>query len=509
MKIPAKEIASVTEELVQLANRHLPEDVLAKLSQTLEMEPSPTGRLILNLLLENSRIAKECRLPICQDTGIDVFFVEIGKCISIDGDLICAINQGVASGTRKGYLRCSVCDPITRKNTGDNTPAVVHVELTDRDDFVIECLPKGCGSENMSALFMLPPSAGMDGIIKTVVDTVIKAGPNPCPPGIIGVGIGGTMEKAAILSKKALLRPIGAPSPRDDLARLEARLLDEINSLGIGPQGLGGGATTLGVAIDAYPCHIASLPVAVNIQCHAARHKKAVWRAGKWTIDADAGSGHPVLKPGGGHPWPPCRDVRPSQADGAGVSEGKAIKIELPTTKEALSCLKAGDWVLLNGPLYTGRDQTHRRLAELLDQGQPLPVDLKGQVIYYTGPSPAPPGRIIGSAGPTTSYRMDAYTPRLLEQGVVATIGKGRRSHEVREAMKRHGAIYLATIGGAGAYLSGCITRCELVAFPELGPEAMYRLQVKNFPAIVINDAKGADLYSRIEIFRPEVSVCC
>jgi fumarate hydratase class I len=332
----------------------------------------------------------------------------------------------------------------------------------------------------MSALFMLPPSTGVDGIVKAVVDTVLKAGPNPCPPGVIGIGIGGTMERAAILSKKALLRPIGTPSPRDELARLEARLLDEINRLGIGPQGLGGHITTLGVAIEACPCHIASLPVAVNIQCHAARHAKAVWHDGRWTVGTDVS---------------PTADQTDVECRYAPFSQDKVISIELPARKEILSGLRAGDWVLLNGLLYTGRDQTHRRLVKLLDQGQPLPVDLKGQTIYYTGPSPARPGRVIGSAGPTTSYRMDAYMPRLLEEGIVATIGKGRRSLEVREAMKRHGAIYLATIGGAGAYLSHCITRCELAAFPELGPEAMYRLQVRDLPAVVINDATGADLY--------------
>ncbi|MGQ9498926.1 MAG: fumarate hydratase [Dissulfurimicrobium sp.] len=484
MNIPAKEIIDLTEELVQLANLYLPDDVRVALSQALARESSPTGRLILDMLLENSRIARRNRLPICQDTGIDVFFVEIGKGISIEGDLVDAINQGVASGTCKGYLRCSVCDPITRKNTGDNTPAVVHVEFTDRNDFVIECLPKGCGSENMSALFMLPPSAGMDGIIKAVVDTVIKAGPNPCPPGIIGVGIGGSIEKAAILSKKALLRPVGEPSLREDTARLEARLFSEINRLGIGPQGLGGDTTTLGVAVETYPCHIASLPVAVNIQCHAARHARAVWYDGRWIVGTEANLGAVQMDA-------ECRYTPLFRKD-------KAIRIELPATKETLSCLKAGDWVLLNGLLYTGRDKTHRCLVELLDQGRPLPVDLRGQTIYYTGPSPARPGRVIGSAGPTTSYRMDAYTPRLLEEGIVATIGKGRRCLEVREAMKRHGAIYLAAIGGAGAYLSGCITGCELVAFPELGPEAMYRLHIKDFPAVVINDTDGADLYSEI-----------
>ena len=481
MNLTEDTISSIVSRLVQTANRELPQDVETALLAAREREESQTGRLMLDIIVENAGLARQTGLPICQDTGIDVVFVQIGQELKIEGDLVRAINEGISQGTREGWLRCSVCDPITRKNTGDNTPAVVHVEPVAGDTLEISVLPKGCGSENMSAMVMLPPSAGEDGIVRAVANQVLKAGPNPCPPGIIGIGIGGTMEKAALLAKKALLRPVGSRNPRDDLAELEDRIFIRINGLGIGPLGLGGSVTSLGVAVEVYPCHIASLPVAINIQCHAARHCTARWRDGSWVIKGQAsrvrGQGSRVK---GHFPMPLAQGV---------------VRIELPLSKSAIRDLRAGDWVLLNGVVYTGRDQTHRRLVEMLDRGESLPVDLRGQLIYYVGPSPAPPGRPVGSAGPTTSYRMDAYTPRMLAEGVLATMGKGRRSPEVKAALKKHGAVYFATTGGAGAYLASCIESCELIAFPELGPEALYRMKVKDFPAIVINDITGADFY--------------
>jgi fumarate hydratase class I len=347
----------------------------------------------------------------------------------------------------------------------------------------LSILPKGCGSENMSALMMLPPSAGLEGVSDFVAEKVRTAGPNPCPPGIIGVGIGGTMEQAALLSKKALLRPVDRHNPRHDLSDLERRLLTRINDLGIGPQGLGGDTTALFAAVEAFPCHIASLPVAVNIQCHAARHAEARFVHGRWSTERAGDITNNKVK---GH----------SNALSSLLEVAKPLK--LPLEREKLADLKAGDWVKLSGKMLTGRDQTHRRLCQLMDQGKPLPVDLRGQFIYYVGPSPAPPGHVTGSAGPTTSYRMDAYTSRILSQGVSGMMGKGKRSGEVVQAIKEHGACYLATIGGAGAFLSTCIKRCRLAAFEDLGPEAMYELEVQNFPAIVINDSQGRDYYEML-----------
>ena len=476
MNLTELEITSIVSRLAQTASCQLPQDVEKALLAAREREESQTGRRMLDIIIENAILAGRTGLPICQDTGIDVVFVKLGQELNIEGDLVRAINEGIALGTEEGWLRCSVCDPITRKNTGDNTPAVVHVEPVAGDSLELSVLPKGCGSENMSTVLMLPPSAGEDGIVRAVVDQVLKAGPNPCPPGIIGIGIGGTMEKAALLAKKALLRPVGSKNLRDDLARLEDRIFVQINGLGIGPLGLSGSVTSLGVAVEVYPCHIASLPLAINIQCHAARHCTAKWKHGSWLI----------VKP---------RSSLENDAQHSAVFRDSGFRIDLPLSESVVADLRAGDWVLLNGFIYTGRDQTHRRLVEMLDSGSPLPIDLKGQLIYYVGPSPAPPGRPVGSAGPTTSYRMDAYTPRILDEGVLATMGKGRRSPEVRAALKEHGAVYFATIGGAGAYLASCIESCELIAFPELGPEALYQIKVKDFPAIVINDVRGADFY--------------
>lgn len=476
MSLTQQEISSIVSRLVQTANRELPQDVESALLDAREREESQAGKLVLDIILENARLARQTGLPICQDTGIDVVFLQIGQEIDIEGDLVKAVNEGIALGTADGCLRCSVCDPITRKNTGDNTPAVVHFEPVAGDTLEISVLPKGCGSENMSATVMLPPSAGEDGIVKAVADQVLKAGSNPCPPGIIGIGIGGTMEKASLLAKKALLRPVGSKNSRNDVAELEDRIFVQINGLGIGPLGLGGSVTSLGVAVEVYPCHIASLPLAINIQCHAARHCTARWTNGSWLM------------------------VQPhlsfeNDAQHLTAFKDRAFHIDLPFSESVIAGLRAGDWVLLNGIVYTGRDQTHRRLVEMLDSGALLPIDLKSQLIYYVGPSPAPPGRPVGSAGPTTSYRMDAYTPRMLAKGVLATMGKGKRSPEVKAALKKHRAVYFATIGGAGAYLASCIETCELIAFPELGPEALYRMKVKDFPAIVINDVTGADFY--------------
>ncbi len=478
MKVTHDEIAEIAARLVVRANNILPADIQKAFCDRMADETRPSARMILSILQENSRIAMDTGLPVCQDTGIDVVFLEIGQDIQVEGDIRAAVNAGIAQGTKNGFLRSSVCDPLTRKNSGDNTPAQIHIEMVPGRSFSMTVLPKGCGSENMSALFMLPPSSGREGIINCVLDQVKKAGSNPCPPGIIGIGIGGTMEVAALLSKKALLRPVGTMSSREDVALLEKEIYGRINATGIGPQGLGGDMTTFAVHIETEACHIASLPVAVNIQCHAARQAKARLVNGKWSIE----------------------DVQVSScaiSDGPRWEEG-ATRVDLPMDRSTASKLKAGERILLNGTLFTGRDQTHKRMVDFMDQGLELPIDLDGQLLYYVGPSPAPPGRVIGSAGPTTSYRMDAYTPRLLEHGLVATMGKGRRSAGVREALKRHGAIYLATIGGAGAYLSERISSCELVAFEDLGPEAMFKMEVRDFPAIVINDAEGNDWYEKV-----------
>jgi len=260
------------------ANFKLADDVRAAVEKARGTEESPVGREILGQMLENAAIAEREQIAICQDTGFAVFFVELGDRVSIEGGLLVdAINEGVRQGYRDGYLRKSICHPLTRKNTGDNTPAIVHLELVPGDALKILLAPKGAGSENMSRVAMLKPSDGLEGIKHLVIERIREAGANPCPPVIVGVGIGGTMEKAALIAKKAMLRPIGSLNPDPELAALEAKLLGKINDLGIGPQGLGGRTTALAVHIEVFPCHIASLPVAVNINCHASRHKEIVF----------------------------------------------------------------------------------------------------------------------------------------------------------------------------------------------------------------------------------------
>jgi len=271
-EISSQEITQRVAAAAIEACRILPPEVLKALKQACEEEPSPLGRKVLSLLLENARLAPELGLPLCQDTGIAVVLVELGEEVRVKG-LLEAINEGIAQGYQKGFLRKSVADPLTRQNTGTNTPAVIHVEIVSGDRLRLAIMPKGCGSENMSRLAMLPPAAGLKGVKDFVLKAVAEAGPNPCPPVTVGVGIGGTFEKAAYLAKKALLRPLRRPSSREDIAELEGELLEEINKLGIGPLGFGGKTTALAVHVEAFPTHIASLPVAVNIQCHAARVK--------------------------------------------------------------------------------------------------------------------------------------------------------------------------------------------------------------------------------------------
>jgi fumarate hydratase subunit alpha len=276
-EINTREITDAVKRLSVEANEQLGEDVLLGFHQALKNESSPVGKEILDQLIENACLAREEHVPICQDTGLAVIFLEVGQEVHlVGGDLKEAVNQGVREGYGDGYLRKSSCHPFTRANTGDNTPAVIYIDIVPGDQVKVMVVPKGGGSENMSRLFMLPPSAGLAGVKDRVIETVKEAGPNPCPPTIIGVGIGGTFEQAALQAKKSLLRSLGTPNPDPELDGLEKELLKAINKLGIGPQGLGGRTTSLGVHVRLLPCHIASLPVAVNVQCHASRHKEAV-----------------------------------------------------------------------------------------------------------------------------------------------------------------------------------------------------------------------------------------
>ena len=277
-KISCGTIRDTVERLFLEASTDLGKDMLGALKKAASAEKTDLGRFALERIIENARVAREECLPLCQDTGMAVVFMEIGQDVHVTGgNLYDAVQEGVRRAYRKGHLRKSICDPLSRVNTQDNTPAVIHTEAVPGGRIRIMVMPKGGGSENMSSVSMLLPTAGIEGIRRLIVDRVRDAGPNPCPPTIVGVGIGGTIEKAALLAKKALLRPLGQRNRRDKrLAKLEVETLKEINKLGIGPQGYGGRSTSLAVHVDMMPCHIASLPVAINIQCHAARHKEAI-----------------------------------------------------------------------------------------------------------------------------------------------------------------------------------------------------------------------------------------
>ncbi|MDY6971857.1 MAG: fumarate hydratase [Thermodesulfobacteriota bacterium] len=276
-RISTQTIVDAVRDSAIRANRELGKDMVRAFEDALKYEESAVGKDILGQLIENARIAGEEEIPICQDTGLAIVFVELGQEVSIvDGDFNTALEEGIRLGYREGFLRKSVCHPFTRRNTGDNTPIIVHLEIVPGDELKLCVVPKGGGSENMSQLFMLSPSAGWPGVKDRIVRSVLDAGPNPCPPTIVGVGIGGNFEQSALLAKKALLRPLDIPNPDPELDKMESELLQEINKSGIGPQGLGGRVTSLAVRILMMPCHIASLPLAVNIQCHASRHLKIV-----------------------------------------------------------------------------------------------------------------------------------------------------------------------------------------------------------------------------------------
>ncbi len=276
-EIHVEEIRDNIAQICIDAAYNLSEDVLMAFDRAMETETAPAARELIGQLKENARIAKEEHIPICQDTGVAIFFVEVGQDLRIkNGFIIDAVNEGVRKGYKEGYLRKSVVDPLTRKNTGDNTPAIVYTEIVPGDKLRISFMPKGAGSENMSVIRMLRPTEGIEGITAFVLECVQKAGANPCPPIVIGVGIGGDFEKAALIAKKALLRPVGSPNAKLELATLEEMLLRTVNRTGIGPEGLGGRVTAMAVHVESFPCHIASLPVAVNINCHAARHKTII-----------------------------------------------------------------------------------------------------------------------------------------------------------------------------------------------------------------------------------------
>lgn len=477
-------IASIADALQFISCYH-PADYIENLAAAHAREQSPAAKDAMAQILVNSRMAALGKRPMCQDTGTAQVFMKIGVGVQIDSHR--AMQDIVDDAVRLAWrresnpLRASVVnDPIfTRKNTGDNTPAMLHVELVAGDTIAIDVAAKGGGSENKAKFAALEPS---DDIVQWVVKTVETLGAGWCPPGIIGLGIGGSPEKAMLLAKTALLEPIDMPEirrrgPNTSLETLRLEIFDKLNDLGIGAQGLGGLSTVFDVKIAVMATHAASKPVALIPQCAADRHVHFV-------LD---GSGPATLTP-------PRLDLWPEVALGGG---GAARRVDLDTlSREEVSRWKAGETLLLSGRLLTGRDAAHARLAKMIAAGEPLPVDFTNRAIYYVGPVDAVGDEVVGPAGPTTATRMDRFTETMLANtGLLVMVGKAERGPEAIEAIRRHKAASLVTVGGAAYLVSKAIRAARVLAFADLGMEAIHEFVVEDMPVTVAVDATGTSVH--------------
>jgi len=487
--IAAEDVRATVAAMVEHAACFLPEDFLRALRFGLDHERSALGREIYRQLLRNAAAAAAARRPTCQDTGQAVVFLDVGQDVRVVGG---GLEEAVQRGVREGYrtLRPSiVADALFgRKNTGDNTPALIHVRLVEGRAIEVHLLEKGYGSENKSFMTMYPyPHGGEEAVVKYVCEMVSKAGADWCPPGFLSVAVGGNFETAPLLAKRALLESFdmdlllarAASNPGDLTARekLRVRLFEAVNRIGIGPQGLGGITTVLDVKVTTAPTHMAGLPIAVNVQCNKAHHLGAVLD-GSGAVTSFA---EPDFVP-----YVSGLEEAPAEARRLGVPMDRATRLSL----------RAGERVLLTGRLLAARDAAHKRMADCLARGERLPVDLEGQFLYYVGPVAPLEGEVVGSAGPTTASRMDPYTPRLLREARLAgTIGKSERGPEVIQAIRETGSVYLVATGGAGYLQSRSITAVRTLAYEDLGPEAIRELQVVDFPAIVAVDSRGENLH--------------
>ncbi|MEO8739767.1 MAG: fumarate hydratase [Casimicrobiaceae bacterium] len=482
-------IDSVADALQYISYYH-PVDYIEALTVAYHAEESPAAKDAIAQILTNSRMCAEGQRPICQDTGIVCAFVKVGMNVRwVDATM--GVTDMIDEGVRRAYLhpdnklRASiVADPAGRRqNTKDNTPAVIHCQIVPGDTVEVKIAAKGGGSENKSKFTMLNPS---DSIVDWVVKTVPTMGAGWCPPGMLGIGIGGTAEKAMLLAKESLMEPIdmhelkrhaasGAKLSRIDELRIE--LYDKVNALGIGAQGLGGLSTVLDVKILDYPTHAASLPVAIIPNCAATRHAH-------FTLD---GSGAARLEPPDLARWP---DVRWTPSE-------QSRRVDLDTlTPEIVATWKPGERLLLSGKLLTGRDAAHKRIVDLLAKGEKLPVDFTNRVIYYVGPVDPVRDEVVGPAGPTTSTRMDKFTDTMLARtGLIAMVGKAERGPVAIEAIRRHRAAYLMAVGGAAYLVSRAIRGTRVLAFADLGMEAIYEFDVKDMPVTVAVDASGTSVH--------------
>ncbi|MBA4757271.1 fumarate hydratase [Sphingosinicella sp.] len=476
-------IESVADALQYISYYH-PMDYIRALGRAYELEQGPAAKDAIAQILTNSRMCAEGHRPICQDTGIVTAFVKIG--MNVQWQATKTVQEMVDEGVRRAYLhpenrlRASiVSDPaFSRKNTKDNTPAVVHVEMVPGDTVEITVAAKGGGSENKSKFKMLNPS---DSIVDWVLEMVPQMGAGWCPPGMLGIGIGGTAEKAMLLAKESLMEAIDmaelkARGPQSEIEALRIEIYDKVNALGIGAQGLGGLATVLDVKIYDCPTHAASKPVAMIPNCAATRHAHFV-------LD---GSGPAYLEAPDLADWPKV-EWTPSK---------EAIRVDLDTlTPEVVQGWKQGDRLLLNGKMLTGRDAAHKRIQDMLAKGEPLPVEFKGRVIYYVGPVDPVGEEVVGPAGPTTATRMDKFTRMMLEQGLTAMVGKAERGPMAVDAIRDHKSAYLMAVGGAAYLVARAIKRSKVVGFEDLGMEAIYEFEVKDFPVTVAVDSEGKNVH--------------
>ena len=478
-------IWSVADAL-QFVSYYHPADYIAALGEAYGLEESPAAKDAIAQILTNSRMCAEGHRPICQDTGIVVAFVRVGMSVRF-ADATMSVTDMVDEGVRRAYLdpdnplRASILrDPAgSRINTKDNTPAVVHFDLVPGETLDVRIAAKGGGSENKAKFAMLNPS---DSIVDWVLATVPTMGAGWCPPGMLGIGIGGSAEKAMVLAKEALMQPIdmhalkrrGASSRIEEL-RIE--IYDKVNALGIGAQGLGGLSTVLDVKILDYPTHAASLPVAIIPNCAATRHAH-------FTLD---GSGVAALAAPNLADWP---DVHWSPAPGS-----RRVSVDALTPAEVASW-KPGERLLLTGHILTGRDAAHKRIAEMLARGEALPVDFTNRIVYYVGPVDPVRDEAVGPAGPTTSTRMDKFTDMMLEKtGLIAMIGKAERGKAAIDSIRRHRAAYLMAVGGAAYLVSKAIRHSRVVGFADLGMEAIYEFDVADMPVTVAVDATGQSVH--------------
>jgi fumarate hydratase class I len=476
-------VQSIADALQYISYYH-PVDYIRSLAKAYEREASPAARDAIAQILINSRMCAEGHRPICQDTGIVTVFLKIGMDVRWEATL--SIAEMVNEGVRQAYnhpdnkLRASVlADPAgKRTNTRDNTPAVVNMTVVPGDKVDVIVAAKGGGSEAKSKFVMLNPS---DSVVDWVLKTVPTMGAGWCPPGMLGIGIGGTAEKAMLLAKEALMEPIDiqdliARGPANRAEELRLELYDKVNALGIGAQGLGGLTTVLDIKIKDFPTHAANLPVAMIPNCAATRHAHFV-------LD---GSGPVALEPPSLEDWPKLT---------YDTSKGKRVNLDTVTRDEAASW-QPGDVLLLSGKLLTGRDAAHKRLVEMLGRGEPMPVDFNGRFIYYVGPVDPVRDEVVGPAGPTTATRMDKFTRMLLEQtGLLGMVGKAERGPAAIDAIRDNRAVYLMAVGGAAYLVSKAIKGSRVLAFADLGMEAIYEFEVQDMPVTVAVDSRGSSVH--------------